>query len=103
MQNNVELVDEQLKKQNSYIRFGTNNSGDPQIELGAVDSPFKVRITNTSVDFLDSENRVAWISNNNLNITSATVSKELKIGDIDGSGYIWQKRANNHLGLRYIP
>ena len=98
----VNAVDNRLQEQSSYIRFGTTSSGDPQIELGSINSPFKVRITNTSVDFMDSENRVAWISNNQLNITSATVSKELKVGDVNGSGYIWQKRSNNHLGLRYV-
>lgn len=79
-----------------------DSSGKPLIELGAGNSSFRVMITNTSIDFMDGSIRIAYISKDALNITSATVSKEFKIGDVDGAGYIWQKRSNNHLGLRYV-
>ena len=84
------------------INLTKDSSGNPLIELGSSNSSFRVMITNTSIDFMDGSLRIAYISKDALNITSATVSKEFKIGDVNGSGYIWQKRPNNHLGLRYV-
>ena len=97
--NNIDAV---LSKQQSYINLTQDSSGKPLIELGASNSSFRVMITNTSIDFMEGSIRIAYISKDALNITSATVSREFKIGDVDGSGYIWQKRPNNHLGLRYV-
>lgn len=97
--NNIDAV---LKEQKSYINLTKDSSGNPLIELGSSNSSFRVMITNTSIDFMDGSIRIAYISKDALNITSATVSKEFKIGDVDGAGYIWQKRSNNHLGLRYV-
>lgn len=98
----VNNIDGVLSKQQSYINLTQDSSGKPLIELGAGNSSFRVMITNTSIDFMDGSIRIAYISKDALNITSATVSKEFKIGDVDGAGYIWQKRSNNHLGLRYV-
>ena len=98
----VGSIDDTLKNQKSYINLTKDSSGNPLIELGASNSSFRVMITNTSIDFMDGSIRIAYISKDALNITSATVSKELKVGDVDGAGYIWQKRPNNHLGLRYV-
>lgn len=98
----VNNIDEVLSKQQSYINLTQDSSGKPLIELGAGNSSFRVMITNTSIDFMDGSIRIAYISKDALNITSATVSREFKIGDVNGAGYIWQKRPNNHLGLRYV-
>lgn len=98
----VNNIDEVLSKQQSYINLTQDSSGNPLIELGAGNSSFRVMITNTSIDFMDGSIRIAYISKDALNITSATVSREFKIGDVNGAGYIWQKRPNNHLGLRYV-
>lgn len=95
-------IDKILEKQQSYINLTQDSSGNPLIELGASNSSFRVMITNTSIDFMEGSIRIAYISKDALNITSATVSREFKIGDVDGAGYIWQKRPNNHLGLRYV-
>lgn len=98
----VDNIDAVLKEQKSYINLTKDSSGNPLIELGSSNSSFRVMITNTSIDFMDGSIRIAYISKDALNITSATVSREFKIGDVNGSGYIWQKRPNNHLGLRYV-
>lgn len=102
LKNAVGNIDKILEKQQSYINLTQDPSGKPLIELGAGNSSFRVMITNTSIDFMDGSIRIAYISKDALNITSATVSREFKIGDVDGAGYIWQKRPNNHLGLRYV-
>ena len=57
-------------------------------------------ISNTSIDFLEGTDKIAYISNKQLYIYSSVVTDELKIGD--STGYIWKRRANNHLGLRYV-
>lgn len=102
LKNAVGDIDKILEKQQSYINLTQDSSGNPLIELGASNSSFRVMITNTSIDFMEGSIRIAYISKDALNITSATVSREFKIGDVDGAGYIWQKRPNNHLGLRYV-
>ena len=40
-----------LGKKTAYIVMTTDENGDPCIELGKEDNPFKVRITNTSISF----------------------------------------------------
>lgn len=84
----------------AYISIGTDSSGAPRLELGKKDSPFRVAISNTSIDFLEGTDKIAYISNKQLYIYSSVVTDELKIGD--STGYIWKRRANNHLGLRYV-
>lgn len=87
-----------ITKKTAYINMATDSSGNPCIELGKVGDPFKVRITNTSVDFIEGSSRIAYISNNALYIEKAIIKNELQIGD--GSGFIWRKRSNGNLGLR---
>lgn len=88
-----------LVEKTAYIVMTTDDSGAPCIELGKSDNPFKVRITNTSIDFMEGSSRIAYIDNQTLYIQRAVIQNELQIGE--GTGFIWQKRANNHLGLRY--
>lgn len=89
-----------LAAKTAYIVMTTDDSGSPCIELGKSDNQFKLRITNTSIDFMEGSVRVAYIDNQTLYIEKAVIKNELQIGD--GSGYIWQKRTNNHLGLRWF-
>ena len=84
----------------AYISIGQDDDGNPRLELGKKDSPFRVAISNTSIDFLEGTDKIAYISNKQLYIYSSVVTDELKIGD--STGYIWKRRANNHLGLRYV-
>lgn len=84
----------------AYISIGQDDEGNPRLELGKKDSPFRVAISNTSIDFLEGTDKIAYISNKQLYIYSSVVTDELKIGD--STGYIWKRRANNHLGLRYV-
>lgn len=87
-----------ITKKTAYINMATDSSGNPCIELGKIGDPFKVRITNTSVDFIEGSSRIAYISNNALYIEKAIIKNELQIGD--GSGFIWRKRSNGNMGLR---
>ena len=78
----------------------TDDNGDPCIELGKSDNDFKVRITNTSIDFMEGSSRIAYLSNRSLYIEKAIIKDELQIGE--GSGYVWKKRSNGHMGLRWV-
>lgn len=77
----------------------TDDAGDPCIELGKSDNDFKVRITNTSIDFMEGGSRIAYLSNSTLYIEKAVIKNQLQIGE--GSGFVWKTRSNGHMGLRW--
>ena len=89
-----------LSKKTAYIIMATDGNGDPCIELGKIDNDFKVRITNTSVDFMEGSSRIAYVNNKSLYIEKAVIKDELQIGE--GSGFVWKRRSNGNLGLRWI-
>ena len=92
------LLDDVTKK-TAYINFATDDSGNPCIELGKQDNPFKLRITNTSIDFMQGSQKIAYLTNHQLYIESSVITDSILIGQ--NGTFIWKKRANNHLGLRY--
>lgn len=89
-----------IEKKTAYITMSTDEDGAPCIELGKSDNEFKVRITNTSIDFMQGSQKIAYITNKSLYIQSSVVTDKLKIGD--GKSYIWKRRGNGNLGLRYV-
>lgn len=89
-----------VAKKTAYINMTQDESGAPVMELGQQDGEFKLRITNTSMDFMQGSQRIAYLSNRQLYIQSSVVTDEMKIGAT--SGYIWKKRANGNMGLRYV-
>lgn len=97
--NNVKEAIGSIEEKTAYITMSTDDIGNPCIELGKTDNPFKLRITNTSVDFLENGTRIAYVSNQNLYIERAIIKNELQIGE--NSGFIWRKRENGNLGLRW--
>lgn len=97
---NLNQTVQDLGKKTAYIVMTTDENGAPCIELGKEDNPFKVRITNTSVDFLEGSSRIAYVNNKALYIEKAIIKNELQIGE--GKGFVWQIRANGNMGLRKI-
>lgn len=93
-----DLLDDVTQK-TAYINMATDDSGAPCIELGKQGNPFKLRITNTSIDFMQDDMRIAYISNRQLYIEKSVVTDEMKIGST--SGFIWKKRDNGNMGLRW--
>lgn len=89
-----------ISQKTAYITMATDSNGSPCIELGKADNDFKVRITNTSVDFMEGSSRIAYVSNRSLYIEKAIIKDELQIGE--GTGFIWKRRSNGNLGLRWI-
>ena len=83
-----------LAEKTEYISVGTDDGGNPYIELGKKDSDFKLRITNEKLEFYDGSSTPAYISNQKLMIRKAEVIDELRFGD-----FVWRKRSNGNMGL----
>lgn len=64
------------------------------LELGASNSPFKCRLSTTELAFYQGENKVAWISNNELNILTAIIAKSIGVGN-----YMWVDEGDLGLSL----
>ena len=97
---NLDSLVDDITEKTAYITMSTDEKGDPCIELGKQDSPFKLRITNESIDFVQDGVKIAYITNRQLYIQSSVVTDEMKVGA--GSGFIWKKRQNGNMGLRWI-
>lgn len=81
-----------LEELNSYVKITTENS-EPCIELGNNGS-FKVRITNTGIQFIDGTTIPAYVTNESLKIGKAEVEDELTFG-----GFAFAERSNGNMGL----
>ena len=96
----LESLTDDISKKTAYIIMNTDDNGQPCIELGKQGNEFKVRITNTSVDFMQGSNKIAYISNQSLYIQKAVIKDELQIGE--NTGFIWKRRSNGNMGLRWV-
>lgn len=94
-----DLVDS-VEAKTAYITIGKDDDGNPCIELGKTDNDFKVRITNTAIDFLEGSTKIAYVNNNTFYTEKMIVKNELQIGE--GPGFVWRTRANGNMGLVYI-
>ena len=92
IQNSVNELSEMI----GYVEITTYNN-EPCIELGKKGSNFKVRITNSIIQFLDGDVVPASISNQVLNIKKAVVENELQFG-----GFAFKERDNGNMGLVWV-
>lgn len=76
-----------------YVKIGTYED-EPCIELGEMDSDFKLRITNTRMMFVEGSSVLAYFNNQSLHIKKAVVEEELQQG-----GFVWKVRSNGNMGL----
>lgn len=97
---NLDSLINDITEKTAYIIMATDDKGNPCIELGKQNNPFKLRITNESIDFMQDGIKIAYITNRQLYIQSSVVTDEMKVGA--GSGFIWKKRSNGNMGLRWI-
>lgn len=97
---NMNALVQDITNKTAYVNIVITEDGSPCIELGRSENDFKVRITNTSVDFMEGSSRIAYVSNRALNIERAVIKNELQIGE--GEGFIWKRRSNGNMGLRWI-
>lgn len=115
MQNNFILLESQPDDWNSnykeyYILDGNNYvhvTGDaaptwqPNTYYQLSKSKFEVRITNTSMDFLEDGNIIAYVNNNAFYNTVGVVREEIKIVN-NNQGFSWKTRSNGNLGLQWV-
>lgn len=80
-----------------YMRFSGADTGDPQIELGASDSAFKMRLTNRRLAFMQGDSTPTYVSNQRLYINDAEVNQTLRIGR-----YAFIPRPDGHMSLQYV-
>lgn len=80
-----------------YMRFSGADTGDPQIELGASDSAFKMRLTNQRLAFMQGDSTPTYVSNQRLYINDAEVNQTLRIGK-----YAFIPRPDGHMSLQYV-
>lgn len=105
---NLNQTVEDIGKKTAYIKMTIDENGKPCIELGKDgNDTFKVRITNTSIDFLDGTSKIAYINNQSLYIEKAVIKSELQIGERKDSqgilhGFVWATRTNGNMGLRKV-
>ena len=97
---NLDSLINDITEKTAYITMSIDEKGNPCIELGKQNSPFKLRITNESIDFMQDGVKIAYITNRQLYIQSSVVTDEMKVGA--GSGFVWKKRSNGNMGLRWI-
>lgn len=51
------------------------------LELGASNQPFKAKLSTTELAFFQGDNKVAWISNNELHILTAIITQSIGVGN----------------------
>lgn len=78
-----------------YVHIGTYED-EPCIELGELDSDFRLVITNTRILFMEGSSVPAYITNQSLHITKAVIEEEIQQGE-----FVWKVRANGNLGLMW--
>ena len=78
---------------NEYVKI-TTYENEPCIELGEIDSDFKLLITNTRIMFMEGTGVPAYINNQSLFISKAVIEEELQQGE-----FVWKARSNGNLGL----
>ena len=79
---------EEISKWARFYGEGT----DAVLELGASNSPFAVKLSNTELGFYQNGTRIAYLSNQQLNISQAVVLSKLKfshfeMNDVEIDGY----------------
>lgn len=78
-----------------YVKI-TTYEDEPCIELGEIDSDFKLLITNTRILFMEGSGMPAYMTNQAVHIKKAVVEEELQQG-----GFVWKIRSNGNMGLMW--
>lgn len=100
------------ERANSYIRIEDRPTGEtdptgapitkPVIVLATNQDNFKVEISNSSIDFYEGTNKVAYVSNQAFYNTTGIVREEIRIMSDESGGFAWKTRQNGNLGLTWL-
>ena len=89
-------VNNEIKYREAYIEFGTDLN-NPYMDMGTAGNMAKLHLTNTELDFMQANAKVAWFSNQQLVVNNSTVNDSLTIGN-----FVFRYRSNGHLTLQHI-
>lgn len=89
-------VSNEIKYREAYIEFGTDLT-NPYMDMGTAGNMAKLHLTNTELDFMQANAKVAWFSNQQLVVNNSTVNDSLTIGN-----FVFRYRSNGHLTLQHI-
>lgn len=99
----LQKADIDLAAYQEYIRFGTNENGEPYILLGETDSLYKVKITNKSIDFIDgSEALTASIVSDDDEVSCMKIDRVKIENELQQGNFIWHEHNDGkNYGLRW--
>lgn len=100
LRNDLNEAINNVESRTAYINAFQDEQGNPYIILGAEDSPFQVRITNTSIDFLQNGELIAYANGQAFFNLRTVVQQDVQIGL--GPGFIFKTRESGNMGLTYI-
>lgn len=78
------------------------NFSQEGIILGKNDSPFKVKLDNQQLSFIENETVVAYINNNTMFINNAQIKEYLSIGNDELGYFSWVMRNNGNMTLKWV-
>jgi hypothetical protein len=90
-------ISSELTELKAYIRGYMNDDGQPVVELGSSNSNIILKIVNDRISFTENGIEVAYIADDQLYITNATILNELRIGNM-----AFKRRKNGNLSLVMI-
>jgi hypothetical protein len=96
LDNLSDTVRNEIKYREAYIEFGTDLT-NPYMDMGTAGNMAKLHLTNTELDFMQANAKVAWFSNQQLVVNNSTVNDSLTIGN-----FVFRYRSNGHLTLQHI-
>ena len=100
LRNDLNEMISNVESRTAYINAFQDEQGNPYIILGAEDSPFQVRITNSSIDFLQNGEVIAYANGQAFFNLRTVVQQDVQIGL--GPGYIFKTRESGNMGLTYV-
>ena len=100
LRNDLNEAISNVESRTAYINAFQDEQGNPYIILGAEDSPFQVRITNTSIDFLQNGEVIAYANGQAFFNLRTVVQQDVQIGL--GPGFIFKTRESGNMGLTYV-
>lgn len=89
-------ISSEFTELNAYIRYYMNDNGQPVVELGAADSDIICRLLNNRFSFIENGVEIAYISDNQLFITTATITTSLNINN-----FTMKQRNNGNFSFMY--
>lgn len=89
-------LNNEIRSREAYVEFGSDLE-NPYMRMGTDGNASSLYLTNTELDFMQGNARVAWLSNQRLVVDNSTVNNSLAIGD-----FVFRYRSNGHLTLQHI-